>query len=348
MATTFKAAVLFATTQPLEIVEIEIPVLSHGQVLVQNRYSGICRSQLMEISGGRGVDKWLPHLLGHEGFGIVREIGSGVKKVSPGDKVIVSWITGSGEASSNPIFISKNGEKINSGAATTFSEYSVVSENRIFKAPEGFAEDFLPQFGCALLTGGGMVISTLNNVDVQPEQSGLIIGFGGVGTAAALALKTYSNFSVTVVEKSESRRAIAQELGFTKIFGTMDELQTSIGNERFDYCFESAGTVESIESGFAKIKDSGALVFASHPKNGEVIRIDPYELIKGKTIRGTWGGNLAPEIAISTIAERLLASKTAINPLVGPRFALDDVNEGLLYLESGKPGKPVIDFGDIT
>ena len=92
------------TNKPLEILELEFPKLEEGQILVQNRYSGICRSQLMEVSGQRGRDSWLPHLLGHEGYGLVKEVGPSVTKVAPGDKVIISWIDGFGIKSSNPIF----------------------------------------------------------------------------------------------------------------------------------------------------------------------------------------------------------------------------------------------------
>ena len=75
MKKTFRAAVLVDTNKPLEILELEFPKLEEGQILVQNRYSGICRSQLMEVSGQRGKDPWIPHLLGHEGYGLVKEVG---------------------------------------------------------------------------------------------------------------------------------------------------------------------------------------------------------------------------------------------------------------------------------
>ena len=349
MANTFKAAVLVSLNKPLEIMELLFPPLTEGQVLVKNIASGICRSQLMEATGKRGEDKWLPHLLGHEAVGVVEEVGPKVTKVSPGDKVVVGWIPGIGINSKTPTFSTASGVQINSGAATTFSEYSVISENRTFKAPSGFSDYFLPQFGCALMTGGGMVISTLNSLGSTQSLQVLVLGFGGVGTAAALALKSYPNINISVVEQSGSRRELATALGFKNVFETVDRAlnQNSQLPARFDLCFESAGTTTSIEEGFRSIKDKGILTFASHPANGQLIKLDPYDLIKGKRIQGTWGGNLNPDDAINDVATRLLIGETNTDLLVGPRFDLEDVNTGLSYLDSANPGKPIIYFGDV-
>jgi S-(hydroxymethyl)glutathione dehydrogenase/alcohol dehydrogenase len=344
---TFRAAVLVDTNKPLEILELEFPKLVEGQILVQNRYSGICRSQLMEVSGQRGKDPWIPHLLGHEGYGLVKEVGPAVTKIIPGDKVIISWIDGIGTRSKNPIFKSVNGGEINSGPATTFSEYSVVSENKVYVAPSGFSEEFLPQFGCALLTGGGMVLSNLQTGEPDKAQSTLVLGFGGVGTAAALMLKSIQYSEIVIIEESDARRQAAKRLGFNQVFSNLLEYRKTNSNDLFDYCFEAAGSVKSIQEGFASIKDNGTLVFASHPKNGDLITLDPHELIRGKIIKGTWGGNFPPEQAIMEIGNRLIKLDIDINSMLGPKFTLDKVNQGLLYLQSGGPGKPLIDFGDL-
>ncbi len=92
----FKAAVLEAISSPLVIKNVAVPGLLEGQVLVKVLYSGVCRSQLMEVRGSRGSDPWVPHLLGHEGSGIVLEVGPRVTKVKPGDAVILGWVKGEG------------------------------------------------------------------------------------------------------------------------------------------------------------------------------------------------------------------------------------------------------------
>ena len=158
MSINIRAAILRNVGTELSIEEIKSSPLTYGQVLVRIHYSGICRSQLMEQQGLRGVDKWLPHLLGHEGFGEVIEIGEGVTKCKPGDSVILSWVEGAGISAENASYQDSQGKTVNSGKITTFSEYSVISENRIFLAPKGFSEKFLALFGCALLTGGGMAL----------------------------------------------------------------------------------------------------------------------------------------------------------------------------------------------
>ena len=92
----FKAAILKKLGEPLEIITLQNSAVKDGQILVKVLFSGVCRSQLMEVRGGRGHDPWLPHLLGHEGSGIVVEVGPGVKKVQPGDGVVLTWLKGGG------------------------------------------------------------------------------------------------------------------------------------------------------------------------------------------------------------------------------------------------------------
>src|SRR4030095_10280615 len=113
------AAVLVETGQPLALVELEIPALKPGQVLVEVSFSGVCHTQLLEARGYRGEDRFLPHCLGHEGSGIVRETGAGVTKVRRGDRVILSWMKGSGADVPGSTY-AWNGRTVNSGAIATF------------------------------------------------------------------------------------------------------------------------------------------------------------------------------------------------------------------------------------
>ena len=128
----FKAAVLTKIKKPLQVINnLKLPRLKHGQVLVKVLHSAICRSQIMEIEGKRGRDKYIPHLLGHEGSGIVEKIGKGVSKVLPGDKVFLSWIKGKG-LETGGIKIKNDHSIINAGPITTFSNYSIVSYRLVF------------------------------------------------------------------------------------------------------------------------------------------------------------------------------------------------------------------------
>ena len=339
MGKTIKAAVLRETGRPLVVENLNFKPLVRGQVLVKNYFSGICRSQLMEQQGKRGEDRWLPHLLGHEGFGVVEEIGPDVSKCKVGERVILSWIQGKGIDSENPRYSSSEGDSINSGKVTTFSDYSVVSENRIFLAPSGFHDRLLPLFGCALLTGGGMA---MKYGSLQESQKICIMGFGGIGSAAALVLKGMGKTEIVIVEKSLQKRMLAERFGFNRVVEKPDNSMLE-----FDLVIESTGTIEGIEVGFTSLNDQGVLVFASHPADNERISLNPHDLIKGKRIFGTWGGDVNPDRDISLIAKHVLASNADLNLLLGEVFSIDQVNEGLAYLDSGKPGRPLLRLNEV-
>ena len=132
------AAILEQINQPLAIYhDIETPQLKAGQVLVKIHYAGLCHSQLMESRGGRGEDKYLPHMLGHEGVGEVVELGAAVNKVAVGEQVVLGWIKGEGLDAGGSVY--QQGQRsINAGAVTTFSNYAVVSENRLVTLPKNF------------------------------------------------------------------------------------------------------------------------------------------------------------------------------------------------------------------
>ena len=339
MVRNFRAAVLRKTGAELSIEEIASEPLAYGQVFIKMYYSGICRSQLMEQKGMRGIDKWLPHLLGHEGYGVVQEIGGGVTKFKPGDHVILSWVAGSGIDAESAQYKDAEGKTINSGKITTFSNYTVISENRIHHAPAGFSERLLPLFGCALLTGGGMALKYGNS---HLADKVCVIGFGGIGSAAALVLKGMGKSRIDIVEKSQKKRAQAIDMGFKNVY---EDVSNSLCD--YDLVIEASGTIAAIETGFAFMKDSGTLVFASHPEAGTKIALDPHDLIKGKKIFGTWGGDLNPDIDMERLGEYIRKSGVNLDLLIGETFTIDEVNEGLTYLDSGKPGRPLLILNEV-
>ncbi len=196
-----KAAVLFRLNEPLQIIDaIEIPSLASGQVLVKVAFSGVCHSQLMEVRGKRGSDPYLPHMLGHEGSGIVMKIGLGVKKVKPGDKVVLGWIKGEGMDVPGTRY--KHGDTvINAGGVTTFSDFTVVSENRCVKIPEQVPLDVAVLFGCALPTGAGIIT---NRIRPEAGSTLAIFGLGGVGMSALMASGLYNCSAVIAVDVEDA------------------------------------------------------------------------------------------------------------------------------------------------
>lgn len=337
------AAVLTRVGFPLEIKRLTTPQLLPGQVLVKILFSGVCRSQLMEVKGWRGKDKWLPHMLGHEGSGKVVDIGAGVSKVQPGDDVILGWLKGHGLEAEGAKY--KCGEEtINSGPVTTFSNYSIVSENRLIKKPSNLLPDHAVLYGCALPTGAGIVLNQLN---VNSHSKVVVIGLGGIGLAALLMLHAKGVKDIVAVDVSDEKLMFAKKIGINQLFNIsekaeIEKLQKYAGAGT-DYCIESAGLIETIELGFSLIKKHGGkLVFASHPPDGQHIKILPHDLISGKEILGTWGGNANPDVDIPKIHQILMNSAVNYNKVLNNRYKLENINQALYDLEVGRVFRPLI------
>jgi S-(hydroxymethyl)glutathione dehydrogenase / alcohol dehydrogenase len=343
-----EAAILYRVGAPLELREIELPELQTGQVLVQVLYSGVCRSQLMEVRGKRGEDRWLPHLLGHEGCGVVLATGPGVSKVIPGDKVILGWLKGLGlDAPGAHYRCHQNPqEEINSGPITTFSRHTVVAENRLVKKPPLLPDDVAVLFGCAMLTGAGIV---LNELHPHSGSSGAVIGLGGIGLSALAMLASRSCQVLVAIDISDEKLALARQLGATHTLNpARDDIRQGVQSlvpGGLDFCIESAGSTQTIEMGFACIrKHGGRLIFASHPPESEMIQLAPHDLISGKQIGGSWGGSAQPDRDIPLIAKICTSSGIPLQALLSKPYSLAGINDALRDLEEGTVLRPLIDM----
>lgn len=340
-----KAAVLYELGKPLVVEELITDELLHGQVLVKIFYSGVCRSQLMEARGLRGNDTWLPHLLGHEASGEVISIGDGVTKVKIGDKVILGWIKGDGIEAAGAKYRNLRNEIINSGRVTTFSNYSVVSENRIVKLEEGIPLDVAVLFGCALPTGAGIVFNELKPVE---NESIAVIGLGGIGLSALMALKEFKPKILIAIDISDEKLKLAKEFGATHLINSKTqnisiEINKIVSNG-VDACVESGGQIETIELGISIIKKTGRIYFASHPEQGKCIKIDPFELISGKKIYGSWGGGCKPDIDVPRLTDSFKSGMFPLHKLITKKYNLDQVNGALSDLEKGLVFRPLIEM----
>lgn len=346
-ATQMKAAVLFQTGQPLVIEDrIEIPRLQPGQVLVKVAYSGLCRSQLLEVRGGRGDDPYLPHLLGHEGTGEVIAVGERVSKVKAGDSVILGWIKGSGADVGGTVY-RKGEQSFNAGGVTTLSDYSVVSENRCVALPEGVPLDVGVLFGCAVPTGAGIVI---NEIDPSPGSSIAVVGMGGIGLSALMATGLYQCSQVIAVDIEPEKLQLARDFGADQVINSATEnvverILELTGGRGVDFSLEAAGTAESIEQAFKVVRDRGGLcVFASHPDSRERIRLDPHDLIRGKQIRGSWGGGCDPDRDIPRFAQLYRQGRLPLDQLLSHRYKLNRINRALDDLEQRKIVRALIEI----
>jgi len=345
-----KAAVLKEINSPLRIYkDIRIPMLRRGQVLVKVAYSGVCHSQLMEIQGKRGEDSYLPHLLGHEGSGIVQDIGTDVTKFKIGDRVILGWIKGDGLDVSGTVYTCGD-ETINAGAVTTFSNYAVVSENRCVLLPDGVPMDVAVLFGCALQTGAGIVTNI-----IKPEAGSTVavIGLGGIGLSVLMATQLFNCKKVIAVDVEQDKLQLAKDFGATDIIHSIDTdpvdaimgLTNGMG---VDYSIEAAGLGKTIEQAFSSVrKNGGKCIFASHPEYGERISLDPYDLISGKQIAGSWGGGCEPDKDIPLLAKLYRDGRLPLDRLITTRYTLDNINQAIADLEARRVVRPLIEINKI-
>ena len=339
-----RAAILKHCNQPLEIETIQLPAPSDYQVLVRLEYAGICHSQIMEADGKRNNQKFLPHLLGHEGCGWVEAVGKKVKKVTPGDKVILSWIKGSG-GDSQGFKIPHHDMIINAGPITTFSNYSLISENRCFIIPKSFPSEIGALFGCCALTGGGII---WHKIKPKPSESLAIFGLGGVGLSALIAAKMLGVTQIFAIDISEDKLALASSITHVTPINAsntspVEQIKALTDNQGVDYAIEASSKTKIIETSFESLNRTGTCVFASHPPKGEKIKLDPFELISGKKIYGSWGGDAQPDKDIPTLCAHTDYLKDYAQ-LISHTIALDDINKGFDLVRSNKAKRVMIAF----
>lgn len=342
-----KAAALFECGTPLRILtDIEVPEPQRGQVFVKLSRSGVCHSQLMEVRGRRGVDRYLPHLLGHEGVGQVVSIGEGVTKVEVGERVVLGWIKGSGLDAPGPNY-KWQGKILNAGGVTTFNTHAVVSENRCYGLPDGVPDDVAVLLGCAVPTGAGIV---LNEINPEPGSTAAVFGMGGIGLITLMTFRALGCARIIAVDVSSRKLDVALKCGATDVVhaGMQDPvaaIRTITGNKGVDYAVDAAGRARTIEQAFESVRRFGGLcVFASHPAAGELIKVDPHDLISGKLLRGSWGGASDPERDLPRFAELYRTGKLPLDHLVRDRFPLEEVNLALDALEQRLAFRPLISF----
>ncbi len=340
-----EAAILTDTSKPLEIVDLEIPKLKAGQVLVEIYYSGICGTQLMEIEGLKGEDKWLPHCLGHEGIGSIIEKHPSVSKVKVSDVVTLSWIKGLGQEGGGTKY--KWGEKnVNAGSVTTFQKLAVVSENRVTKCSSIKPNPLDVLIGCAAPTGMGAVKKVLG---AKRNQSLIVFGIGGIGLCSILMAKDLGLNPIIAVDKSETRLRLASNCGATEVYNSKkysnEDLLRRFSDNLFDFAVEATGNIQVMESLMDYVKDkSGKSVIVGNAPYNSTISINPKDLNAGKSIMGTWGGNSSPEDDFSTYTEILHNNESELSKLSTKKFPLKNINQAIESMRNLKATRSIIDM----
>lgn len=341
------AAVLFEIGRPLRIEELTMPPLQQGQVLVEVAFSGVCHSQLLEVRGMRGSDRFIPHTLGHEGSGTVLEVGPGVKKVKPGSRVVLSWIKGDGADVPSTVYWS-GGTRINSGAISTFMRQTITCENRVTPIPDAMPLREAALLGCAIPTGAGIV---LNTAKVRLGSSVAVFGVGGVGLSVVLGASLANATTIIAIDLFDHKLEQARLVGATHLINSLRQdplaaiLDITAGHG-VDYAIEAAGRRETMEAAFAAVRYSGGLcVLAGNLPHGERISLDPFDLIKGKQIVGSWGGDTKLDRDIPLYVDLYLSGRLRLDGLITCDYRLEDINQALDDLEQGKVGRAVVEMG---
>ena len=344
---TTEAAILVASKEDLILDEIELPKeLLAGQVLVELITSGICGAQLNEIDAVKGPDRFLPHLLGHEGYARVLEVGDSVSTVEEGDEVVMHWRPGSG-TEGTPANYSWRGKPLNSGWVTTFNQHAVVSENRVTRISRtGLSSELVPLLGCALTTSLGVLE---NEARITTSDHLLILGAGGVGLSLLKLAKFMQVREITVIDLSLDKLEIARKLGATKVIQFKNKLQviddcSANLNSKPSIAIDTTGSPSAIEVCYESTAHDGRIILVGVPRIGSNVSIYTLPLHFGKQISGSKGGGSKPENDIPRLLNLLTEKSVDFSDFPTEVHHFSKLNDAIFNLRNGSVGRMVITF----
>ncbi len=340
-----RAAILVEQNAPLVVADVTLPEkLSFGQVLVKVHYSGICGAQINEIEGAKGPDKFLPHLLGHEGSGTVIEVGAGVKTVKEGDHVVMHWRPSDGLQSETPTY-RWNGRQVNAGWVTTFNEYAVVSENRLTVISKEFDMKLATLLGCAVTTAMGVVN---NDAQVKIGQSVVVFGLGGVGLNIVQGADMVSANPIIGVDLYDQKLEVAKRFGATHCFNSQNNTNISskirevVGDRGADVVIDTTGSARVIEAAYELTHPDGRTILVGVPRKGDNISIYSLPLHFKKVLTGSHGGSAEPRVEIPRYIRLCKTGRLKLDGFITHEFELNEINEAIKMLRRGEAGRCVI------
>jgi S-(hydroxymethyl)glutathione dehydrogenase/alcohol dehydrogenase len=346
---TIKAAILVEQNKPLVLADIHPPrELSFGQVLVKIIYSGICGAQINEIVGAKGPDKFLPHLLGHEGVGLVLEVGAGVRTVKPGDRVCLHWRQSDGLQCDAPKY-DWDGKTVNAGWVTTFNDHAVISENRLTPVPEDIDPKIVPLFGCAVTTAMGVVN---NDAHIKIGQSVVVFGVGGVGLNIIQFASMVSANPIIGVDLVDAKLAMGKRFGATHIFNSSSvkdlagDIQAIVGEKGADVVVDTTGNARVIEQAYELTHPDGKTILVGVPMKGDKVSIYTLPLHFKKVLTGSHGGSVDPHIEIPRLTRLVKSGRLSLDGLVTHEFPLSQINEAIALVRSHQAGRVLVNMCD--
>lgn len=335
------AAILTRHNAPLTLGDVSPMPLEHGQVLVRVVASGICGAQLQEIRGEKGGP--LPHLLGHEGCGVVEEVGAGVRKMARGARVVMHWRKGAGCESDFPKYLYKKAT-MTSGLVTTFSEQSICSENRLTVVPDDTPPEVCALLGCSLSTALGTVET---DADLKLGERVLVIGCGGLGMNLIRACAMRCAAEIAVLDLSEDKRQLAHHMGATQFYSVQGGAWLSAATlGKFDVILDTAGASFTMEQALPLLAPSGRYIMVGQPKPGESVTMTAARHMfegEGKVIRATQGGGFNPATMIPRYLALHQSGQLNLDGVITHRLKLSEINKGIDLVRQGMAGRILIE-----
>jgi S-(hydroxymethyl)glutathione dehydrogenase/alcohol dehydrogenase len=340
-----KAAILVEQRQPLIVDEVEVPALSYGQVLVQIHASRICGSQLGEIEGVKGPDRFLPHLLGHEAGATVLETGPEVRHVKAGDRVVCHWRPGKG-IEARPAIYSWGGRKVNAGCITTFQELSVVSENRMTVVPSDTDLDLCCLLADTLTTGFGVIT---NDAKLRLGESAVVIGCGGIGLGVVLGAKLAGACPLVAVDLVDFKLQTAASYGATHTINSGREdfvaaVLRILESAPADVVVDGTGNPSVLEKALELAGPKGRVIGVGVMAHDRRLSLNTLQLHFGKVLRGSHGGESMPAEDIPRILRMFRSGMFETGRFVTHRTKLEDINEAIATMRAGQAIHTILHF----
>ena len=366
-----KAAVAWGPNQPLVVEEVDVMLPRKGEVLVKVIASGVCHTDAFTLSG-QDPEGLFPVILGHEGGGIVEQIGEGVTSVSVGDHVIplytaecgvckfctsgktnlcsaVRETQGRGVMPDGTSRFYKDGQPIfHYMGCSTFSEYTVLPEISLAKVNKDAPLEEVCLLGCGVTTGMGAV---LNTAKVEKGDNVAIFGLGGIGLSAIIGAKMAGANKIIGIDINGSKFELAKQLGATDCINPKDhdkpiqDVIVEMTDGGVEYSFECIGNVDVMRSALECChKGWGESVIVGVAGAGKEISTRPFQLVTGRVWRGTAFGGVKGRSQLPAIVEQYLAGEFKLSDFITHTMPLEDINKSFDLMHSGESIRSVIHF----
>ncbi|HYX83740.1 MAG TPA: alcohol dehydrogenase catalytic domain-containing protein [Gaiellales bacterium] len=350
-----RAAILFEIGDPLRVENVEVDPPGPGEVAVRMAASGVCHSDLHVVDGIHDAPR--PVILGHEGAGVVEEVGPGVSGLTPGDHVILSWLPHCGRCrfcvSGRPNICEnlawsdaglmmdgttrfhRGGERIHHFTTSSFAERSVVPAQTAVRIDSDLPLTEMALMGCAVMTAVGAVVNTAR---VRPGDTVAVVGCGGVGLNIVQAAAIAAAAEIVAVDANPQKLELARELGATRTCSP-EEAAASV---RVDHSFEAVGLEATIDLAVGLPGRGGQAILVGMAAPAARPRFEALALtMEEKAIRGCWYGSCRPHADFPMLVALYRAGRLRLEPLI-ETCGLEDVNAAFERMRRGEAARSVI------